>query len=53
VRLKVELLVLKDELETAMQLCGITSLSEAHIGLLNTRALYRDVERPQSLSSKL
>ncbi|CAI7656232.1 unnamed protein product [Penicillium pancosmium] len=45
--------LLKDELETAMQLCGITSLSEAHIGILNTRALYRDVESPQSLSSKL
>jgi L-lactate dehydrogenase (cytochrome) len=52
-RLTAELLVLKDELETAMQLCGITSLSEAHIGLLNTKALYRDVETPGSLPSKL
>ncbi|KUJ16003.1 uncharacterized protein LY89DRAFT_708040 [Mollisia scopiformis] len=29
--------ILKDELETAMKLCGITSIDEAHPGLLNTR----------------
>lgn len=45
--------VLKDELETAMQLCGISKLSDAHIGLLNTKALYRYVETPQPFSSKL
>lgn len=27
---------MKDELETAMQMIGITSLSQAHPGLLNT-----------------
>ena len=31
--------VIKDELETAMQMVGITSLDQAHPGLLNTAAL--------------
>ena len=31
--------VLKDELETAMQMVGITKLSDAHPGLLNTAEL--------------
>ncbi|KAH7232693.1 L-lactate dehydrogenase [Fusarium solani] len=31
--------ILKEELEVAMQLCGIKSLNEAHPGLLNTAAL--------------
>ena len=31
--------VIKDELETAMQQCGITSLDQAHPGLLNTGEL--------------
>ena len=30
-------LVLKDELATSMRLCGITSLDQAHPGLLNTQ----------------
>lgn len=32
-------LVLKDELETTMRMCGITDLSQVHPGLLNTRAV--------------
>jgi L-lactate dehydrogenase (cytochrome) len=32
-------IVLQDELETAMQMCGITKLSQAHPGLLNTTEL--------------
>ena len=32
-------LVLKDELETAMRLVGITDLSEAHPGLVHTGAI--------------
>ena len=31
--------VLQDELETAMQMIGITKLSQAHPGLLNTTEL--------------
>lgn len=42
--------ILKDELETAMQQCGIRSLDEAHPGLLNTAALdpyvYRGDQHP-------
>jgi L-lactate dehydrogenase (cytochrome) len=30
-------LVLKDELETSMRLCGITDIDQAHPGLVNTR----------------
>ena len=30
-------LVLKDELETSMRLCGITDIDEAHPGLVNTQ----------------
>lgn len=37
--------ILKDELETAMQQVGISSLSEAHPGLLNTAELDRYVYR--------
>ena len=37
--------ILKDELETAMQQVGITSLSEAHPGLLNTTEVDRYVYR--------
>ena len=32
-------LVLQDELETTMKLCGVTSLRELHPGLLNTLAV--------------
>ena len=34
-----EPLVLQDELETTMKLCGVTSLRELHPGLLNTLAV--------------
>ncbi|KAL2426175.1 L-lactate dehydrogenase (cytochrome) [Exophiala dermatitidis] len=37
--------ILKDELETAMQMVGITSLSQAHPGLLNTADIDRFVYR--------
>lgn len=37
--------ILKDELETAMQMIGITKLSDAHPGLLNTADLDRYVYR--------
>lgn len=30
-------LVLKDEIETSMRLCGITDINQAHPGLVNTR----------------
>lgn len=30
-------LVLKDELETSMRLCGITNIDQAHPGLINTQ----------------
>ncbi|KAK3937022.1 L-lactate dehydrogenase [Diplogelasinospora grovesii] len=42
--------ILADELQSAMQLCGITSLDQAHPGLLNTTELdpyvYRTEEHP-------
>lgn len=38
-------IVLKDELETAMQMIGITSLDQAHPGLVNTAELDRYVYR--------
>ena len=41
-------LVLKDELETAMQMIGITSLDQAHPGLLNTTELDGYVYRGES-----
>lgn len=34
-----EVAVIKDELETAMQMIGITRLEQAHPGLLNTGEL--------------
>ncbi|KIX06258.1 uncharacterized protein Z518_04233 [Rhinocladiella mackenziei CBS 650.93] len=37
--------ILKDELDTAMQMVGITSLSQAHPGLLNTAEIDRFVYR--------
>ncbi|KAF2429337.1 cytochrome b2 [Tothia fuscella] len=40
--------LLKDELETAMQMIGITSLSQAHPGLLNTGDLDKFVYRGDS-----
>ncbi|KAL2443993.1 L-lactate dehydrogenase (cytochrome) [Exophiala dermatitidis] len=40
--------VLRDELETSMQLCGIKSLSEAHPGLLNTKFLNSLIEHGYS-----
>ena len=42
------LVVIKDELETAMQMVGITKLSKAHPGLLNTTELDRYVYRGDS-----
>ncbi|SCV61061.1 related to CYB2-lactate dehydrogenase cytochrome b2 [Fusarium fujikuroi] len=41
--------ILKDELENAMQLCGIRHLSEAHPGLLNTKALVNMVDTGELL----
>lgn len=41
-------IVLKDELETAMQMIGITKLSQAHPGLLNTTELDGYVYRGDS-----
>lgn len=44
------LLVLREELEIAMQLVGITSLDQAHPGLLNTAEIdayvYRGDDHP-------
>lgn len=40
-------IVLKDELETAMQMIGITSLDQAHPGLVNTAELDRYVYRSE------
>lgn len=40
-------IVLRDELETTMKMCGVTRLDEVHAGFLNTRAvdhLIPDVE---------
>lgn len=34
-----ESIVLKDELETTMRLCGVTHLSQVHPGLVNTLAI--------------
>jgi L-lactate dehydrogenase (cytochrome) len=43
-------IVIKDELETAMQMIGITRLEQAHPGLLNTGELdgmvYKQTEHP-------
>ncbi|KAF5003444.1 hypothetical protein FDECE_9994 [Fusarium decemcellulare] len=36
--------IMRDELEVAMQLCGIQRLSEAHPGLLNTKTLVNMVD---------
>ncbi|KAF5557703.1 Aldolase-type TIM barrel [Fusarium napiforme] len=36
--------ILRDELENAMQLCGTQRLSEAHPGLLNTKALVNMID---------
>jgi L-lactate dehydrogenase (cytochrome) len=44
-RLANEKIVIKDELETAMQMIGITHLSQAHPGLLNTAELDKYVYR--------
>ncbi|KAE9983787.1 hypothetical protein BLS_003703 [Venturia inaequalis] len=44
--------ILKDELETAMQMIGITSLDQAHPGLVNTAELDRNsVEKRQQAVS--
>lgn len=40
---------MRDELETAMQLCGITSLSEATPNLLNTAYLVQRIQQSPSL----
>ncbi|KAJ5246707.1 hypothetical protein N7468_001690 [Penicillium chermesinum] len=45
--------ILKDELVTAMKLCGVARLSEAHPGLLNTRALLNQVDYGTEFRSKL
>ncbi|KAF5663394.1 cytochrome b2 mitochondrial [Fusarium circinatum] len=41
--------ILRDELENAMQLCGIQRLSEAYPGLLNTKALVNMVDTGELL----
>ena len=33
------MIVLKDEVETSMRLCGITDIDEAHPGLVNTQCV--------------
>ncbi|KAG9499512.1 hypothetical protein J7337_007968 [Fusarium musae] len=42
--------ILRDELENAMQLCGIQCLSEAHPGFLNTKALVSMVDTGEVLN---
>ncbi|KAF5645172.1 L-lactate dehydrogenase (cytochrome) [Fusarium sp. NRRL 52700] len=44
--------ILRDELENAMQLCGIQRLSEAHPGLLNTKALVNMVDTGELLKMR-
>ncbi|KAL7757284.1 hypothetical protein ACKLNR_011811 [Fusarium oxysporum f. sp. zingiberi] len=44
--------ILRDELENAMQLCGIQRLSEAHPGLLNTKALVTMVDTGELLKMR-
>ncbi|KAF5635278.1 L-lactate dehydrogenase (cytochrome) [Fusarium tjaetaba] len=41
--------ILRDELENVMQLCGIQRLSEAHPGLLNTKALVNMIDTGEML----
>jgi L-lactate dehydrogenase (cytochrome) len=45
-----EYLVLKDELETSMRLCGITDIDDAHPGLVNTQDIEHLVANGESHS---
>ncbi|PNP60848.1 hypothetical protein FNYG_14468 [Fusarium nygamai] len=44
--------ILRDELENAMQLCGVQRLSEAHPGLLNNKALVNMIDTGELLKMR-